>query len=232
MFSFLNRSSLDPIIEVIKKIMSRREEIDSRENAIDHRHDLPVYHRVQNLLKILNSHLNQFDNEKKMSFRPLTTLFLQFDKTLTPLIGKLLLKIAQNKEDLENGLKILQENLSENYFERILTQLSSSLNNADSCPFIQILNLDEKLHLALWFIKQKNRELLVLDLILKHVFNQSGVNRELSQNLLRQLRQSENLLVKEQTMIYTVPWKDNQTILNDDDNDRMSLERSFDSDMS
>ncbi|CAF1535427.1 unnamed protein product, partial [Adineta ricciae] len=42
--------SLERIIEIIKKVMARRDEIDSKENAIDNRHDLPVYHRVQSLL--------------------------------------------------------------------------------------------------------------------------------------------------------------------------------------
>ena len=69
MFFFLNRSSSDIIIDIIQKIMSRREEIDSKENAIDNQHDLPVYHRIQRILTNLNSHINQFDNEKKLSFR-------------------------------------------------------------------------------------------------------------------------------------------------------------------
>ncbi|CAF1192166.1 unnamed protein product [Rotaria sordida] len=220
-----NISSLDIIIDIIKKVMSCREEIDSKENAIDNQHDLPVYHRIQKILKNLISHINQFDNEKKIHFRSLTSIVLQFDKTLAPLIGKLLIKIAQNKEDIEDVLKILQENLSENYFERILTELSTSISKEDSCPFIQQLDVDEKLNLAQWFIKERTRPLLVFDLLINHVFNQSGVDREQCRNLLRHLRQCENLYVQEQAMSYIVPWEKDGSI---NDNDRMSVSSESD----
>ncbi|CAF1145573.1 unnamed protein product [Rotaria sp. Silwood1] len=217
-------SSLDIIINVIKQVMLCREDVDSKQNAIDNQHDLPVYHRIETILKNLTSIMDQLDNEKKIQFRSLTPIFLQFDKTLAPLIGKLLIKIAQNKEDIEDGLKILQENLSEIYFERILTELSSFIHQDGSCHFIQHLSIDEKLNLAQWFIKEKNRPLLVFDLLTNHVFNQSAIDREQCQNLLRHLRQCENLSVKEKAMSYIVPWRD------DDGLDNTS--QSFDSDMS
>ncbi|CAF5091302.1 unnamed protein product, partial [Rotaria sp. Silwood1] len=126
--------------------------------------------------------------------------------------------------DIEDGLKILQENLSEIYFERILTELSSFIHQDGSCHFIQHLSIDEKLNLAQWFIKEKNRPLLVFDLLTNHVFNQSAIDREQCQNLLRHLRQCQNLSVKEKAMSYIVPWRD------DDGLDNTS--QSFDSDMS
>jgi len=209
--------------------MSRREEIDLKQNALDNQHDLPVYHRIQRLLTNINSNIDQFDNDKKIHFRLLTPIILQFDKTLAPLIGTLLTKISQNKEDLEDVLKILQENLSENYFERILTEFSTLINKKDSCPFIQLLNVDEKLHLAQWFINEKHRPLFVFDLLKDRVFNQQGVDREQCQNLLKQIRQSENLFLRQQAMEYTVPWNENGSVDNDND-DQMSV--SANSDMS
>jgi len=207
--------------------MSRREEIDLKQNALDNQHDLPVYHRIQRLLTNINSNIDQFDNDKKIHFRLLTPIILQFDKTLAPLIGTLLIKISQNKEDLEDVLKILQENLSENYFERILTEFSTLINKKDSCPFIQLLNVDEKLHLAQWFINEKHRPLFVFDLLKNYVFNQQGVNREQCQNLLRQIRQSENLFLRQQAMEYTVPWNEDGSVDNDND-DQMSVSENSD----
>jgi hypothetical protein len=209
--------------------MSCREEIDSKQNALDNQHDLPVYHRIRRLLTNINSNIDQFDNEKKIHFRLLTAIILQFDKTLAPLIGTLLIKISQNKEDLEDVFKILEENLSENYFERILTEFATLINKKDSCPFIQLLNVDEKLHLAQWFINEKHRPLFVFDLLKDHVFNQQGVDREQCQNLLKQIRQSENLFLRQQAMEYTVPWNENGSVDNDND-DQMSV--SANSDMS
>jgi hypothetical protein len=188
--------------------MARREEIDSKENGLDNQHDLPVYHRIQCLLNNLNSNINQFNNENKIHFRTLTKIIFQFDKTLSPQIGTLLIKISQNKEDLENILKIFQENLTENYFQRILTQFATLITNKDSCPFIQQLNLDQKLQLAQWFIKEKNRPLFVFDLLKNHVFNQSGVDRQICQDLIQQFRSNEDLFLRQQAMEYTVPWNE------------------------
>ncbi|CAF3242290.1 unnamed protein product, partial [Rotaria sp. Silwood2] len=209
-------TSFDIIIDIIKKIMLFRDELDSKQNAIDSQHDLPVYRRVQLILNNLDGYIDKFGNEKKKFVRSLTLIVLQFDKTLAPLIGKLLIKIAQNKEDIDDGLRILQENLSENYFEKILTELSSIIDKEESCPFIQQLNVDEKLNLAQWFVKNRNQPLFVFDLLTNHVFNQSGVDREQCQHLLRHLRQSENLLVKEKAMSYTVPWVEDKDVSGDD----------------
>ncbi|CAF4130497.1 unnamed protein product, partial [Rotaria sp. Silwood2] len=209
-------TSFDIIIDIIKKIMLFRDELDSKQNAIDSQHDLPVYRRIQLILNNLDGYIDKFGNEKKKFVRSLTLIVLQFDKTLAPLIGKLLIKIAQNKEDIDDGLRILQENLSENYFEKILTELSSIIDKEESCPFIQQLNVDEKLNLAQWFVKNRNQPLFVFDLLTNHVFNQSGVDREQCQHLLRHLRQSENLLVKEKAMSYTVPWVEDKDVSGDD----------------
>lgn len=213
-----NRSSIDVIIDIIKKIISYREEIDSKQNAIDEQHDLPVYHRIQNILQVLIYHINQFDDEKKVSFRLLCPIILQFDKTVAPLLGKLLIKIAQNKEDIEDALKFLEENLSENYFERVLTNLATCIDETDSCPFLQQSNIDEKLSFAQWFLKEKNRPLFVFDLLKNHIFNQSGFNQEQCRNILQELRQSKDLFLKEQAMTYNVPWKEENTNYDDDNN--------------
>ncbi|CAM2709425.1 unnamed protein product [Rotaria socialis] len=158
-------SSIDKVIDIIKKMMSYREEIDSKENAIDKQHDLPVYH-----------------------------------------------------QDIEDGLKMLEENLPESYFERILIDLSIFINKTDSCPFIQQLNVDDKLNLAKWFMEEKNRPLFIFDLLKNHVFNQSGVDQQQCQNMIRNLRQSKNLFLQEQALTYIVPWKNDQ-LVSDDDSD-------------
>jgi len=203
----LNRSSLDTIVDIIKKLMSRREEVDSKENAIDNQHDLPVYHRIHRILTNLIPLINQFDDEEKLSFRSFAPIILQFDKTFALLIGTLLIKIAENRDDLESMLILLQENLSENYFERILIQLATVLSNKYSYSFIQKLNINEKFDLAQWFIKEKDQGLFVFDLLKNHVFNRANIDREQCQNLLRQLRQSENLFLRQQALEYTVHWK-------------------------
>ncbi|CAF1560999.1 unnamed protein product, partial [Adineta steineri] len=213
--------SSNMVNDIVKKMISRREEIDSKENAIDNQHDLPVYHRIQSLLTILNSKINDFDNEKKLSFRSLSPIILQFDKTLSPQLAKLLIKTTQNKEELEGVLQMFQENLPKNYFERILTDISSEINNSHSSFFIQQLSGDEKLEVAQWFIKEKNRTLFVFDFLKNHVFNDNGVDREKCQNLLREIRKSDDLYLRQQAMEYTVPWKEDGDIA--DDNDDMSV---------
>ncbi|CAF1219378.1 unnamed protein product [Adineta steineri] len=213
--------SSNMVYDIIKKMMTRREEIDSKENAIDNQHDLPVYHRIQSLLTILNSKINDFDNEKKLSFRSLAPVILQFDKTLSPQLAKLLIKITQNKEELEGVLQMFQENLPKNYFERISTDISSEINNSHSSFFIQQLSGDEKLEVAQWFIKEKNRTLFVFDFLKNHIFNDNGVDREKCQNLLREIRKSDDLYLRQQAMEYTVPWKEDGDIA--DDNDDMSV---------
>ncbi len=62
------------------------------------------------ILTILISHINHFDNAKKLSFRSLAPIVLQFDKTLAPLIDTLLIKIAQNRDDLQSMLMLFKEN--------------------------------------------------------------------------------------------------------------------------
>ncbi|CAF3289844.1 unnamed protein product [Rotaria sp. Silwood2] len=200
-------SSSDAIVDIIKNLMACREGIDSKENAVDKQHDLPVYHRIHHILTILINHINQFDNEKKLSFRSLAPILLQFDKTFAFLIGTLLIKIAQNRDDLESMLILFQENLSENYFESVLIRLAKVISNKHSRSFIEQLNVNEKLDLAQWFIKEKDQGLFVFDLLKIHVFNRSGVDREQCQNLLRQMRQSENLFLRQQALGYTVRWK-------------------------
>ena len=206
--------------------MSCREEIDSKENANDNQHDLPVYHRIQRLLTDLYSNINQYNNDKQLSFHSLTQIIFQFDKTLAPTIGKILIKIAQNKEDIENLLENLQKNLPENYFEHILIELSTLISKEDSCPFIHQLHVEEKLHLAQWFIKEKNRPLFVFDLLKTNVFSQSDIDKEQCQILLKQLRQSENLFLRQQAMEYTVPWNEEGNLTDHDDQQSVSGDSS------
>jgi hypothetical protein len=201
----------------MKKLMSLREEIDSNANGIDYQDDLPVYHRIDELLTKLHCDINEFDNEQKKSFRPFAQIILQFDKTFALLVAKLLIKIAQNKEDFEQTLTFLQENLSQFDFQGIIIELQSTFSDRDSCPFIQQLNMNQKLDLAQWLMEEKNRSLFVFDLLTNNVFNQSDVNQEQCQTLLRQIRQSENLLLRQKALEYRVFRNENT------DQDQMSV---------
>jgi hypothetical protein len=192
----------------MKMIMARREEIDSRDNAVDNHHDLPVYHRIHHLLTVLSAHADKLDHQKKVSMRSITPIVLQFDKTLAPLLGTLLIKTTQSKEELEDVFSTLQGNLPEKYFERVLSHLSGAINGGDACPFIQQLSVDDKLEVARWFVEEKKRGLVAFDLLKDSVFDEAGVDREKCQNLLRQMRQSEDLFLRQQAMEYTVPWKE------------------------
>ncbi|UJR24725.1 hypothetical protein I4U23_006099 [Adineta vaga] len=219
-YKYQTNSSLNRIMEIIKKIMLCRDEIDSKENAIDNQHDLPVYHRIQRLLTLLNSYMDKIDKQKKASLRSITSIVFQFDKTLAPILGTLLVKITENKEELEDVFKILQDNLPEKYFEQVLTHLANVINDKNSCDFIQHLDLDGKLQLARWFIEEKHRSLVMFTFLKDSVFNQKGVDREQCQKLLRQLRQSDNLYLRQEAMEYTVPWNENED--NEEDDDGMS----------
>ncbi|CAF1546615.1 unnamed protein product, partial [Adineta steineri] len=207
-------SSFDIIIDIIKKMMLRREEIDvnENENGNDSQHDLPVYHRIQDVLKNLNSHVITFDKEKKTAFHSITSIILQFDKTLAYDLSIILIEIAESKEDLEDILKNLEENLPKDYFERILTELSTFIVNSQSCCFIKELNGNEKLELAQWFIKEKKRILFVFNFLVKQVFYELNIDREEYKNLLRQMRQSDNLFIRREAMNYTVPWTEDGSL--------------------
>ena len=203
----IDRSSFGVTMDMIQILMSRREELDSNENGIDNQHDLPVYHRIHRMLTILISHVQSLDNEMKSSFRPLAVVLLQFEKTFALLIGILLIKIAQHRDDLQSMLVLLEEHLSEDYFERIVMQLASELAKPYSGHFIQRLDAQEKLQLAQWFIEEHDRDLFVFNLLKNHVFNQSNDNREQYQYLLRRMRESQNFVLRQQALEYTVKWK-------------------------
>lgn len=209
---------MDRIFEIMTKIMARREEIDSKENAIDSQHDLPVYHRVESFLALLTSQVDQTDlQESNAPIRSIVASVLQFDKTLAPVAGKLLLKTARSKEELEQAFDTLQQSLPERYFDHVLSQLSSTVGDQNACPFIRQLSVDEKLQMARWFVEEKKRASVVFDLLKNSVFNDAGADRGQCQNLLRQMRQSDDLFVRQQVMGYTVPWKDEAD--NEDNND-------------
>ncbi|CAF4376538.1 unnamed protein product, partial [Adineta steineri] len=175
---------------------------------------LPVYHRIEHVLAILNSHMTTFDKEKKITFRSITSIVLQFDKTLAYNLAIILIGIAESKEDLEDILKSLEENLPKDYFERILTELSDFITNRYSYSFIDELNANEKLELAQWFIKEKKRILFVFKFLLNLVFHELNVDREECKNLLRQMRQSDNLFIRREAMNYTVPWTEDGSLIN------------------
>ena len=207
MVCFFSRSLSATIADILQKLISQREEIDSKENATDNQHDLPVYHRIHGILTILVRHINRFDNEIQLAFRSLASIILEFDKTFAFLVGTLLVRLAQNRDDLESTLILLKANLPENYFENILIRLAALVCDDNFCPFIQRLNINEKFHLVEWFIKEKDQGIFVFNLLKMQILNQATIDRERCQYLLRQLRQSDNFFLRQQALEYTVRWK-------------------------
>lgn len=208
------RFSFDVIINMIQRLISFRNEIDSKENAIDSQSDLPVYHRIRRLLSILISNVYRFNKTMKDDFRKLTSIILDFDQTLSPLMGTLLIKLAESKEELEDILQILENQLPKDYFDRLIIRFSDIITSRNSTLFIQQLNVDEKFQFCHWFIKEKNRPLFVFDLLKKCVFNQSNIDQEKCQDLLKEIRQSDDLYLREQALEYVVPWKKRKQVRN------------------
>ncbi|CAF2821052.1 unnamed protein product [Rotaria sp. Silwood2] len=216
-------SSIYKLIDFIKKVASLREDIDLQENAINFRHDLPAYRRLETILGVLINSLENFNNEKQLALRALAPIIIQLDKTLASYAGEILIKTAQNKEDMENGIKFLQQNLPENFFENLLMDLSHLLRYESTDYFISKMNIDEKLAFAEWFINEKNRPLFVHNFLTEYVFNHKDVNRQQCQQIIRSWRQSENLCLKQKAMSYCVPW-DKNTPIDDKDNDSLMFD--------
>lgn len=153
-FSF--RISANDIVDFIQSIINYEKEFDSNQNAIDNQNDFPVYHRINNLLDRFIASIGEIDLQQRLCFRSFALSILQFEITMAALVGKLLMKLAQNKENLEEILTIFQQYLPAVYFEYILIKLASNLSaNDGSYPFIQQLSLDGKFQIALWFINEK-----------------------------------------------------------------------------
>ena len=165
--------------------------------------NLLIYHRINDILDLFISSIGDMDFQQRQCFRSFALSIFQFEITMAHLIGRLLMKLAQNKEDLEEILIIFQQNLPASYFEHILIKLASNLSaNDGSCPFVEQLSIDEKFQLALWFINEKNQPLFVFDLLKNHVFNKTSIDKEQCHVLLYQMRQSKNLLLRQQALEY------------------------------
>ena len=195
------RISANDLTDFIQSIIDDGKQLESSEN------DLPVYHRINNLLELFITSIGEIDLEQRLCFRSLALSILQCELTMAGLVGKLLLKLAQNRDDLEEILNSFQQHLPAVYFEHTLIRLASNLGaNDDSCPFVQQLSTDEKFQLALWFIHTKNQPLFVFDLLKNQVFNKSSVDKQQCQVLLRQMKQNENLLLRQLVLEYKIPW--------------------------
>ena len=198
--------------------MSHREELDVNSDALDYQNDLPIYHRINNLLELFITSMNEIDVQARLCFRALAASLLQFEITMATLSGKLLMKLAQNKEDLEEILTIFQQYIPAIYLEHVTIELASVLAaNDGSCCFLQQLSVEEKFQLALWFVNEKGRPLFVFDLLKNEIFNKASVDKHQCQLLLRQMRHSKNLLLKQRALQYKVPWRKDGTI-NDENN--------------
>ena len=209
-FVFLRRSSIEKLLEVIDKLMSRRDEIDPKENGIDNQHDLPVYHRIQRLLNNFTSHINQFNPEKINEFRLFSKKILLFDRTFASLLGTLFIRISKTKEEIEEFFQFFEKNLPSNYFRRLLTQFGTFFIKENSSPFLEQLNLQEKIQLVQWFI-EKNRILFIWDLLQEQILNQTNIDRQIAKNFIQQIRSTDDLFLRQQAMEYTVPWNQDKT---------------------
>lgn len=219
-FYKLFKISTKDLVDFIQSIINAEKELDSDRNAVDNENDLPIFHRINNLLDLFINSINEIDHEQRLCFRSFALSILQFETTMAMLAGRLLMKLAENKQDLEDILINFQQSLPTVYFEHTLLKLASNLSADDgSCSFVQQLSINEKFELALWFINEKNQPLFVFELLRDHVFNKASVNRQQCQVLLHQMRQSKNLLLRQQALEYTVPWKKNEINNNDDDDD-------------
>ncbi|CAF2442483.1 unnamed protein product [Rotaria sp. Silwood2] len=216
-FYKLKQISSNDIRNFIESIIDYEKKLDSNQNNLDDQSNLSIYRRINELLDMFISSIGEIDLQQQQCFRSLALFILKCEITRASLVGKLLMKLAQNKENLEEILIIFQQYLSPVYFEHILLQLASYLGDNDgSCPFVQQLNIDEKFHLAQWFINEKGQPLFVFDLLKNQVFNKTSVDKQQCQVLLRQMRQSQNLFLRQQVLEYAVPWKQDGTINTDD----------------
>ena len=120
-FSDYYRSSFDISVDVIQKLMSCRA-------IIDNQHDLPVYQRIFHILTYLTEYLHRFNIEEQLSYRSLAQMILDFDVTYAVLVGTLLIKTAQNRDDLESMLLLLEQNLSKKYFTAVVGRLATVIS--------------------------------------------------------------------------------------------------------
>ncbi|CAF1409925.1 unnamed protein product [Adineta steineri] len=168
------------------------------------------------LLDLFISSIGKIDDEQRQCFRTFALSILQFEITMAPLVGKLLMKLARSRDDLEEMLTVFQSSLSPVYFEHIIINLESYLNaNDGSCPYVQQLNIEEKFDFAQWCINKMNVPLFVFDLLKNQIFNKASIDKQQCQILLRQMRQSQNLLLRQKALQYNVPWKQDGTMNND-----------------
>ncbi|CAF3787569.1 unnamed protein product [Rotaria sordida] len=214
----VKRILANDIMNFIQSIIDYEKKLDySNENNLHDQSDLRIYCRINELLEIFISSIGEIDQQERQCFHSLALSILQCQVTRAPLIGKFLMKMAQNKEDLEEILIIFQQYLSSVYFEHTLLKLASYLGDNDgSCPFVQQLSIDEKFHLAIWFINERNQPLFVFDLLKNQLFNKTSIDKQQCQVLLRQMRQSSNLLLRQQVLEYVIPWKQDGTLNIDD----------------
>lgn len=210
--------SAKDIVDFIQSILNHRSELDVNANALDSQNDLPIYHRITHLLESFITSINEVDSQARSCFRSFALSLIQFEVTMATLTGKLLMKLAESKEDLEEIFAVFQQHLPVVYFEHVTIELASVLGANDGpCRFVQQLSVEEKFQLALWFFTEKNRPLLVFDLLRNQVFNKTSADKQQCQALLRQMRQSENLLLRQRALQYKVPWRKDGTI-NDTEN--------------
>ncbi|CAF1313648.1 unnamed protein product [Adineta steineri] len=210
LFYKLKKISCNDVVNFIESIIYHDKDIDLNQN------DVHTYHRMNELLDLFISSIGKIDDEQRQCFRTFALSILQFEITMALLVGKLLMKLARSRDDLEEMLTVFQSSLSPVYFEHVIINLESYLNaNDGSCPYVQQLNIEEKFDFAQWCINKMNIPLFVFDLLKNQIFNKASIDKQQCQILLRQMRQSQNLLLRQKALQYKVPWKQDGTMNND-----------------
>jgi hypothetical protein len=215
--------------------MSHREEIDGVHNAIDAKHDLPVYHRIHHLLKLVASQLHDLRANNELSLRTIANLALEFDSTFAFVAGLIRVGLTENKEELYAVLSDLRDKVDDCLCRQVICELGSRIAKEDRvCPFVEQLSAAAKLELIRWFVQVKHEESFVFDLLTDKVLNEGSIDRDQCRLVLRQIRQSTDMCLRQRALQYTVTWteQDGTNNMDDDDNDGDSLSYTDDSNMS
>ena len=138
-------------------------------------------------------------------------IFFRFDPTFSSLLAQLALRIATNKEELEEFLQYFESQLPKEFFQRILMLSAEEICSKENRSFVQQLQPSEQVQFVQWFAVEKRRPLFVFDLLTKTLCLQAKDHREACRDLLRQMRLSDDFILRERAMTYTVPWNDQST---------------------
>ncbi|CAF0896335.1 unnamed protein product [Didymodactylos carnosus] len=223
----MNSSYISRVIQLLNELMTNEKykQIDRDQNALDDYHDLPVYHRIDDLISSIIADIKHYRNDDQIiqQMKQFSQDVLKYNKALAKRTGELLLNLVNSKnikQDLIAIIEFFKQYLTnETYRTKVLDGLSRLVEDA---PFIEELNIDQKLSLCQDLITSDDQSsyqtLLIFDYFTSHVLSEQSVNKDKCRELLRQVRASENMVVNEKAMSYK--YKQNNT---DQDNGEASV---------